>query len=329
MATFPIIDLHCDLLSYLDFLPGSGIHDVDAIGCALPHLKSGGVRVQVMAVFALTEAGSAACGERQMATYTRWGAEKREFMHLESWNTEAQVLAGEAIYTLLAIENASCFAEEDEPMDVVLERLSGIIASQKPLYITLTHHAENRFGGGNFTSIGLKDDGRRLLEFLSGQGVAVDMSHTSDLLARGILDHIDALGLDIPVLASHSNFRPVWNHARNLPDWLSHEIRQRGGLVGLNFIRDFVHPENPEALLDHLRHGQALDIPLAWAADYFSPLLMPPQFAFREPYFHPEHAHAGKFPAIMESLELAGIAGLNDLAWGNAWRWIRELRGNA
>jgi len=48
----------------------------------------------------------------------------------------------------------------------------------------------------------------------AGKQIPIDLSHTSDLLAEGILNHIDSQKLEIPVIASHSNFRAIWNHRR-------------------------------------------------------------------------------------------------------------------
>jgi membrane dipeptidase len=324
---FPILDLHCDLLSYLEVAPGSTVHDADAIGCALPHLRAGGVRVQVMALFALTEAGSTGSGQRQVDFYRAITAPGMGFRHLTPEVGLLEVLEAGDVFTLPAIENASCFCEEDEPLADGLARLETFIAAMgKPLYLTITHHAENRFGGGNLTDVGLKPDGEALLRYLSGRRIAIDFSHTCDRFARELLAFIDAEGLDLPVLASHSNFRPVWDHARNLPDWLTAELTQRGGVIGLNFVRDFVHPEAPAQLYAHVAHGQAQGARIAWGADYFSPLIMPPQFAFRLPYFHPEHADARCYPVLMEALTAQGREGLLRLAFGDAWVWLQGLR---
>lgn len=324
---FPILDLHCDLLSYLDIAPGTSIHDADAIGCALPHLRAGGVRLQVMALFALTEPGSAACGMRQAEFYRQITVPGTGFLHLDRSRNLKTVHHHPDIFTLPAIENASCFCEEDEPLADGFARLEAMIAVMgRPLYLTITHHAENRFGGGNLTDVGLKPDGQALLRYLSGRRIAIDFAHTCDRFARELLAFIDAEGLDLPVLASHSNFRPVLDHARNLPDWLTAELTARGGVIGLNLVRDFVHPDAPAHIYAHVAHGQALGARIAWGADYFSPLIMPPQYAFRLPYFHPEHTDARCYPTLMDDLVAQGHHDPDRLAWENAWEWISALR---
>ena len=50
----PILDIHCDLLSYLTY-PESDINNTQDVGCALPHLQNGNVKLQVTAIFAPTQ----------------------------------------------------------------------------------------------------------------------------------------------------------------------------------------------------------------------------------------------------------------------------------
>jgi len=62
------------------------------------------------------------------------------------------------------IENASGICEEDELLENVFTRLEHIIEiTGRVFYISFTHHGENRFGGGNNTSIGLKRDGKMIM----------------------------------------------------------------------------------------------------------------------------------------------------------------------
>ncbi|WP_296702511.1 membrane dipeptidase, partial [Algoriphagus sp.] len=49
--TLPIVDLHCDLLSYLAKVPAANPYSKDDIACAIPFLKAGGVRMQVLAIY--------------------------------------------------------------------------------------------------------------------------------------------------------------------------------------------------------------------------------------------------------------------------------------
>ena len=61
----PIVDLHCDLLEYLAQDPARSPND-RAVPCCIPFLIEGGVKLQTLAVFTMTEPGSVASGQRQL-----------------------------------------------------------------------------------------------------------------------------------------------------------------------------------------------------------------------------------------------------------------------
>lgn len=326
MSPLPIIDLHCDLLGYLAMQEGSTAQDVDAIGCALPHLKSGGVKVQVCALFSLTQEGSYEMGLRQAEKYQELlesGAVTRWEKHLQ-WE---DIRDDDKIYVLPAIENASNFADEDTGINQTLYQMEILMSKiGKPLYITMTHHAENRFGGGNRTKVGLKPDGAVLLEYLDKRDIAIDLSHTSDVLAHEIFKYIAGRKLEIPLIASHSNFRSVNVHARNLPDSYAEYLFKKEGIMGLNFVKDFVGNDSPDLLIEHFRHGHQMQAPMAFAADYFAPSLMPPEYQRPGGYFHDAHQNASCYPEILSQLaEFMSEAELEKVAWSNALQFMRRL----
>ena len=339
----PVVDLHCDLLSYLTEVAGADPANPDDIGCAVPHLRNGRVAIQVLAVYTGGEADRVASLERQLRRFDGLvGSEDGEFARVRGTEDALRALSGAtagpppdsgraaAVGAVLAIENAAGLVADDASRDEMFARLDRIRADQGPvLYISLTHFAENRFGGGNATQVGLKDDGRALLDYLEGTRIAVDLSHASDALAREILDHLDRHGLAVPVLASHSNFRAVCDHARNLPDELAREVIHRRGLIGINFLRAFVHPDRSVALVEHVRHGLELGgaSTLCFGADFFC-LRQHPDPA-RQPFFHPEHESASRYPSILRDLaSVMDRPALEKLAHGNAVDYLQRIWGD-
>ena len=61
----PIIDLHCDLLCYLERDPSRTPFDAQ-VRCSIPQLQQGNVKLQVMAAFADTGKSSSIVGKRQI-----------------------------------------------------------------------------------------------------------------------------------------------------------------------------------------------------------------------------------------------------------------------
>jgi len=249
MKVMDIIDLHCDLLAYLVLSPDRTPRDLIS-RCSIPQLEAGRVQTQVLAISSETGIYSLLAGLEQFKIFL----------------TLSEEYPGRF---LPAIENASSFALENEPLDMVLKRLEKILAQILPLYISLTWNGENRFGGGCGAACGLKEDGKELLRFLSGKGIAVDFSHTSDHLASDLFNFIDQESLNIPVMASHSNFRAIVNNVRNLPDDIAKEIMRRRGIIGLVFYSSFL--KAPEKLSKMVEHGLDLggEKALALGADFF------------------------------------------------------------
>ncbi|PCH61288.1 MAG: peptidase [Gammaproteobacteria bacterium] len=301
---YPVIDLHCDLLAHMLNMPNPDPFKRDGIGCSFPALAEGNVKLQVMAIFTATKKGSSALAVRQSEIFASFLAKyPNDCTLIHDENTLSQIATSSKLGMIAAIENASGFCEEDESLEIGLKRLEQIITNTtRILYIGFTHHAENRFGGGNNSEVGLKEDGKTLLQYLNGRKIAVDFSHASDALAQDILDYISKHNLDLHILASHSNYRKVFDHVRNLPDNIAKEIIQQGGIIGVNFLRAFVNNEDPNALYEHINYGIKLGgfNSICFGADYFGTDTHPDRS--RVPFYFKEHADASRYPSIIESI---------------------------
>ncbi|MDX5437172.1 MAG: membrane dipeptidase [Pontibacter sp.] len=325
----PIIDLHCDRLVYLTDVPNSDMNKVEEIGCALPALTQGNVKLQVMAIYSATGPGSTHYAELQRDMFRQLATSKNCLTAVTDTEQLHQVMQQKgSVGMVAAIENAAGFCEENEPLENGFKRLEKMIeVCGRILYISFTHHTGNRFGGGNATTDGITRDGKMLLDYLHGRRIAVDLSHTSDALAFDILHHIDSEKLDIPIIASHSNFRPVWQHERNLPDELTQEIIRRKGLIGMNFLRKFLNTEDPDALLQHIRYGLshgAEDV-ICFGADYF--YFADEQDQSRYPFYYKEHEQAGtSYAYVLQRLqEQLTAEQLQKLAYKNAQQFIQRI----
>lgn len=329
-SRLPIIDMHCDLLVYLTDVPGSAPDKVEEIGCALPSLAEGNLKLQVMAIYSAAEPGSTHYAGLQRDMFKQLAEEDGNSLTAvtDVKSLQEAVQSDSSVGMVAAIENAAGFCEEVEPLEEGFKKLERIITDcGRILYISLTHHTANRFGGGNMTQSGITRDGKMLLDYLHGRRIAVDLSHTSDALAHDILTHIDRERLDIPVIASHSNFRPIWEHNRNLPDELTQEIIHRKGLIGINFLRSFLNTEEPEALLHHIQYGlsKGAQDAICFGADYFYTADNPD--VSRIPFYYKEHEQAGtSYNYILNRLkEVVAPEQLEKLAFQNVQRFIERI----
>lgn len=284
-----IADFHCDLLSFLAEDKSRTAHD-PASRASIPLLKAGGVNLQTLAIFTKTGEASVREGGKQAEVFFELSKKYPVF--------------GSEIKTIVSIENASGFCDEKEPLQKGLERLEGWFEKAGRIaYISLTWNDENRFGGGNATTVGSKKEGLELLKWMSGKKIAIDLSHTSDRLAEDILKAIESL--DVIPIASHSNFRKVSDHPRNLPDHLAKEIGARGGLIGLNFVRVFLGSRGPEDFIRQVEHADKLGLldHFCLGADFFADHVLPPELHYLMPMFNPGFDNASCYPKLIALLE--------------------------
>lgn len=299
----PVVDLHCDLLFYLALNPDRTPND-PVSHCSFPQLHAGNVQLQVLAIYGETGLYSLLSGLKQIEIFQ--ALEKHPSIQL-----------------LPAFESASAFCLENEPLDFVFKRLKQILTQITPLYISLTWNGENRFGGGIGSKAGLKKDGEELLRFLSGKGIAIDLSHATDQLSRETIDFIDNHKLELRIMASHCNFRKVENHPRNLPDDVAKEIIKREGLIGLVLYSKFL--KNQQQLLEQIEYGLQLggDNALAFGADFFC--LEDFDDPSKAGHFFPEMADSSKYPSILNKLKQLSLKQLEAISSKNALRFINKI----
>ena len=120
--------------------------------------------------------------------------------------------------------------------------------------MTLTWNGRNELGDGVGVEKagGLTAFGRQVVGALEENGIVVDISHASERL---FYDTAEVSRL--PFVASHSDAKTVCPHRRNLTDEQFRVICERGGLVGLNFCRDFLHKQSTNAkMYDIIRNAE-------------------------------------------------------------------------
>lgn len=117
--------------------------------------------------------------------------------------------------------------------------------------ITLTWNGANEIGNGCeiSDSKGLTLFGRQAIEEMKRLKMIIDVSHLNDVCFWDVAE-ID----DICFIASHSNSRTFCNHRRNLTDKQFLAIKDRGGLVGINFHSAFLAEEGRSQFSDILKH---------------------------------------------------------------------------
>ncbi len=134
---------------------------------------------------------------------------------------------------------------------LAMEGASGCGGTIKGLYsayekgvrlITLAWKTNNEIGGGAFSEGGITHYGKEFIKEAEKLGVILDVSH---LNRESFFDFIDIA--EKPFVASHSNIDIVNTYKstkRNLTKEQLSLIKERNGVVGINFYVDFIEDEN-------------------------------------------------------------------------------------
>jgi membrane dipeptidase len=120
-------------------------------------------------------------------------------------------------------------------------RMVGLVHSIRNL---LADGVADRRSKGGLSVLGVE-----AVELMERLGVIIDVSHLND---EGYWDLVEIT--QKPFIASHSNARAVCNHPRNMDDDMIRALAERGGVMGMNFAPNFVHPTTAtvERMVDHI-----------------------------------------------------------------------------
>lgn len=134
-----------------------------------------------------------------------------------------------------------------------LERLS-VLKDAGVKMMTLTWNGSNEIGDGVGVENagGLTDFGKQAVAEMEKQGIIIDISHASERLFYDVAERTNK-----PFAASHSDAKTVCPHKRNLTDEQFGIIRDREGIVGLNFCVDFLNKQATNAkMCDIIRNAE-------------------------------------------------------------------------
>ena len=209
-------------------------------------------------------------------------------------------LSAAGIRPVLTVENGGVL-EGELPRLEVLER-AGV------KLFGFTWNEENELGFPCGRSGGLKPFGKRVAEELLFRGIYPDVSHLSD---EGLFEVAEiSSAFRVPFVASHSLARSVCPHRRNLTDEQIRAVADGGGLIGVNFVREFIGEAGILAHIVHLWKTGGEDV-LAVGSDF-------------DGTDRPLYACADEMPRFFEDLARAGLSAsvLEKLAFRNALRLL-------
>jgi membrane dipeptidase len=161
-----------------------------------------------------------------------------EFFKIKDYLNEN--LAQSDINAYLAIEGGKLLSDDLSRLDVLYE--NGV------RFFTLVWNGICKIGGAFNTGEGLTDFGKKAVKRCEELGIIIDLSHSSD---ETVSDVFETAGK--PVIATHSNSRSVFYHKRNITDEQFHEIKKRGGVVGISLCKPHIS-EEPATISGVIKH---------------------------------------------------------------------------
>lgn len=321
----PICDLHCDLLLYLAEEKSTTPFDTRC-PCSVDKLLNGNVKVQVLAIYTETGASSVQMAEIEVEKLRILLNDHPDKVRLVNSSDNLAFTGTENICSvILAIENASGFFGETEDLNIGFRRIENLIKQNfRPFYIGITWNGQNRFGGGIGAHIGLTNDGEQLLSFLKDKNIYIDISHSCDELVEDILKVTGKGNSQLKIISSHTNLRSVKNVPRNMPDHVAKEIIDRGGILGINVLVDFLGENSISPFVKNIEKILSFggEKAIALGADFYFT---------EEDKFLSLYDNSAKSQEFLSELKIVGgfsESFIEDFTWNNSIRLIREWVSN-
>lgn len=263
-AQMLVIDAHCDTISVLA-KQGRSLRRLSPEGqLDLPRLRGVGVKIQFFALFVNPKLKEE-LPYRILSQVDRFYTELehcREDVRLICSSADLEVVIGaNQLGALLAVEGGEVLGDELGVLRV-LYRL-GVRS------LILTWNNPNKLGDGAMVAgpRGLTAFGLEVVGEMNRLGMLVDVSHLAEPGFWDVHRHSQK-----PYIVSHANCQALCQHPRNLNDQQIIALASSGGVVGLSFVPQFIHSQDPglERLLDHVDHIASLagtDC-VGWGSDF-------------------------------------------------------------
>lgn len=143
-------------------------------------------------------------------------------------------------------------------------------------YLTLTHSCNTPWADNWLVDTGtepsqhngLSEFGKQLIREMNRLGMLIDLAHVTVEVMEQVLDMSVA-----PVIFSHSSAYAICPHKRNVPDNILTKVKEKKGIVMINFYNDYVtcsRTANLSDVADHFDHIKKVAGPsiIGFGGDY-------------------------------------------------------------
>ncbi|XP_033843722.1 dipeptidase 1 [Periophthalmus magnuspinnatus] len=143
-------------------------------------------------------------------------------------------------------------------------------------YLTLTHSCNTPWADNWLEDTssepsqhnGLSPFGKQVITEMNRLGMLIDLAHVTVKVMEQVLEMSQA-----PVIFSHSSAYSICNHKRNVPDHILTKVKEKKGIVMVNFYNDYVtcsKTANISDVADHFDHIKKVGGPeiVGFGGDY-------------------------------------------------------------
>ncbi len=178
-------------------------------------------------------------------------------------------------------------------------------------FLTLTWNGENAIAGGVKSEKGLTAFGKDVIAEMNALNMAVDLSHLNEK------SFYAAIEIAEKPLCTHSNCKSVLDVPRNLRDSQIKLLKEKQGLIGLNFYPAFLGDDFYNDIYKNIYHLCELGCEnnIAIGSDFDGADMCD------------KMRDIGKIPDLYEALRLKGLGDslLNKIFFKNAYHFYRNL----
>ena len=244
-----VFDGHCDtILEIMNHKKSLGSRTPTG-HLDIPRMKEGGVNVQFFAVFIEDIYKPDRSLKRTLQLidcfYREMEKNQDEISLVTNYNQINEANSAGKIAAILSVEGG--------------EALEGDLGVLRILYklgvrlLTLTWNQRNQIADGigeSRTGSGLTEFGLKVIEEMNDLRMFIDVSHLSETGFWDVIKRSKA-----PIVASHSNCYALCPHPRNLKDEQIKALADKGGVIGITFVPNFLTQEKRKTTVkDVVRH---------------------------------------------------------------------------
>ncbi|KAB5525873.1 hypothetical protein PHYPO_G00145210 [Pangasianodon hypophthalmus] len=257
MSKYRLIDGHNDLplqlrMRYKNSLSKFNVYNSSKTATDITRLKAAHVGGQIFAAYVLCTAQDKDAVRLALEQVDVIRRLCTEYPELELATTVAEMNATKKIACLISIEGGHAI-DSSLPALRMFYQL-GVRS------VTLTHTCNTPWAESSSqyysyykrNNNALTDFGKAVVHEMNRLGMLIDLSHTSWATVRAVLEISKA-----PVIFSHSSAYTICNNSRNVPDDLLRLLKKKGGLIMVNFYKDFIAcgaQANVSHVADHFDH---------------------------------------------------------------------------